>query len=85
MKNSTGRRTNKDLLLKGLKYLAYTVALMFTAPVVLYQAFKNQDHPWYIPVLVVGAILALAAITMGFFSIKTVVDALFGKETPKKN
>ena len=85
MKNSTGRRTNKDLLLKGLKYLAYTVALMFTAPVVLYQAFKNQDHPWYIPVLVVGAILALAAITMGFFGIKTVVDALFGKETPKKN
>lgn len=78
-------RTNKELLITGLKYLAYTVALMFTAPVVLYQAFKNQDHPWYIPVLIIGGILALAAIGMGFYSIKTVVDALFGKQSPKKD
>lgn len=78
-------RTNKELLINGLKYLAYTVALMFTAPVVLYQAFKNQDHPWYIPVLIIGGILALAAIGMGFYSIKTVVDALFGKQSPKKD
>ncbi|GGD42915.1 DUF6095 family protein [Muriicola marianensis] len=85
MKQSTGSRTNKELLIKGLKYLAYTVALMFTAPVVLYQAFKNQDHPWFIPVLVVGGVLALGAIGMGFFSIKTVVDALFGKPTPRKD
>ncbi|WP_372944989.1 DUF6095 family protein [Muriicola sp.] len=85
MKKSTGSRTNKELLIKGLKYLAYTVALMFTAPVVLYQAFKNQDHPWFIPVLVVGSILALGAIGMGFFSIKTVVDAFFGKPSPGKD
>ncbi len=73
-------RTNKELLLKGLKYLAYTVALMFTAPVVLYQAFKNQEHPFYIAVLILGIILAVAAIGMGFYSIKTVVDSLFGKK-----
>lgn len=52
---------------------------MFSGPVVLYQAFKNQDHPWYIPVLVLGVFLALSAIAMGFYSIKTLVDALFGK------
>ncbi|NER09058.1 hypothetical protein SAMN06265375_1011459 [Muriicola jejuensis] len=85
MKNSTARRTNKELLIKGVKFLAYTVALMFTAPVVLYQAFKNQDHPWFIPVLVIGGILALGAIGMGFYSIKTVVDALFGKSTSRKD
>ncbi|NNG10910.1 MAG: hypothetical protein HKM92_12120 [Arenibacter sp.] len=72
--------TNKELLLKGLKYLGYTVALMFGAPVVLFQAFKNQEHPFYIPVLIVGILLALAAIVMGFYSIKTVIDALFGKK-----
>ncbi|MBT8281688.1 MAG: hypothetical protein KJO16_08930 [Muriicola sp.] len=85
MKNSSGLRTNRELLLKGVKYLAYTVALMFTAPVVLYQAFKNQEHPWYLPVLIVGVILALAAIAMGFYSIKTVVDALFGKSSRSRN
>jgi hypothetical protein len=71
-------KTDKVLLIKGVRRLAYTLALMFAGPVVLYQAFKNQDHPWYIPVLVVGAILALGAIAMGFYSIKTLVDALFG-------
>ena len=78
-------RTNKELLLKGVKYLAFTTALLFTAPVVLFQAFKNQDHPWYIPVLIIGGILAISAIVMGFYSIKTIIDALFGKKSNVKN
>jgi hypothetical protein len=81
----TDLRTNKELLLKGVKYLAYTTALLFTAPVVLYQAFKNQEHPWYIPVLILGGILAISAIVMGFYSIKTIIDALFGKKSDVKN
>jgi hypothetical protein len=78
-------RTNKELLLKGVKYLAFTTALLFTAPIVLFQAFKNQDHPWYIPVLILGGILAISAIVMGFYSIKTIIDALFGKKSNVKN
>jgi len=74
-------RTDKTLLVKGLKYLAYTVALMFTAPVLLYQAFKNQDHTFFIPVLIAGAIFGLMAIALGFLGIKTVVDAVFGRDT----
>ncbi len=73
-------RTDKDLLIKGIKYIAYTIALMFLAPVVMYQAFKNEDHPWFWPVAVVGFILALAAIAMGFYSIKVILDALFNKK-----
>ena len=71
-------KTDRDLLIKGVKRLAYTMALMFSGPIVLYQAFKNQDHPWYIPVLIIGGVLALGAVAMGFYSIKTLVDALFG-------
>lgn len=74
--------TDKTHLLKGIKFLGYTVGLMFLAPWVLYQAFKNQEHNFYIPVLVVGLILAIAAIGMGFYSIKIVVEAVFGG--PKK-
>ena len=72
--------TDKSLLLKGLKFLFYTVFLMFTAPVVLYQAFKNETHPFYIPVLILGLLLAAGAIGMGFYSIKTFVDALFNRK-----
>lgn len=72
--------TDKDLLVKGMKFIAYTVALMFTAPVVLYQAFKNEAHPWFWPVLISGVILAILAIGLGFYSIKLIMDALFNKK-----
>ena len=72
--------TDKAMLVKGIKLLLYTVLTMFLAPVVLFQAFKNQDHPFYIPVLVVGLILAVTAIVLGFYSIKIFIDALFSKK-----
>ncbi|WP_238857858.1 DUF6095 family protein [Poritiphilus flavus] len=71
---------NKALLFKGLRSFLITLGLMFLAPFVIYQAFKNEEHPWYIPVLVIGLILAVAAIVMGFRSVKTVVDGFFSKE-----
>ncbi len=75
-------KTDKDLLVKGLKYVAYTIAIMFIAPVVLYEAFKNQGHPWFWPVLIIGGLLAIAAIALGFYSMKVIMDAFFGT---KKN
>ena len=72
--------TDKRLLIKGIKFLFYTLALMFTAPVVLFQAFKNQDHPWFWPVFIVGILLAVGAITGGFYGIKVIMDSLFGKK-----
>jgi len=71
--------TDKKLLVTGLRRLAITLLLMFSAPVVLYEAFKNQGHPLYYPVLIVGALLAVGAVAMGFLGIKTLVDALFGR------
>jgi formate hydrogenlyase subunit 3/multisubunit Na+/H+ antiporter MnhD subunit len=56
---------------------------MFLAPVVLFQAFKNQEHPFYVPVLILGLILAIVAIALGFYSIKVFMDAIFGEH--KKN
>ncbi len=76
--------TDKDLLVKGIKYVAYTIALMFSAPVVLYQAFKNEEHAFFWPVAIVGFILALVAIGMGFYSIKVIMDALFSKKNSQK-
>lgn len=53
---------------------------MFTAPFAIYQAFKNQEHPLYLPVLIIGLLLAVSAIGMGFYSIRTLVKSLFGEE-----
>ena len=72
--------TDKDILVKGLKQLAYTVMLMFLAPVVIWQAFKNEEHPLYWPVLIVGVILAIAAVGMGFKGIQTIMNSMFRKK-----
>jgi uncharacterized membrane protein len=77
-------KTNKDLLIKGVKHFAYTIALMFVAPLVLWQAFKNQEHAYYIPVLIVGVILAIAAIAMGFYSVQLIMNALFNSSKKDK-
>ncbi|MBT2161022.1 DUF6095 family protein [Zobellia nedashkovskayae] len=74
------KRTDKDMLVKGIKHIGYTIALMFLAPGVIYQAFKNQGHPLYWPVLILGFIIAIGAIAMAFYSLKIIMDSLFGKK-----
>ncbi len=74
-------RTDKEVLVKGLKQLGITVVLMFTAPIILWQAFKNEDKFLFWPVCIIGVILAGYAVYMGFKGIKTIVDSVFGKKT----
>jgi hypothetical protein len=74
------RRTDKDMLVTGLKRLAITVVLMFTAPLILWQAFKNQEHAMFWPVCILGIIVACFAVYMGFKGIMTIMDSMFGKK-----
>lgn len=71
------KHTNKTLLGKGLKYLAGALPLSALGPVILYSAFNNQQHPLYIPVLVLGIATCIAAIYLMFKGIRTLVRSLF--------
>ncbi|MBM1107535.1 hypothetical protein JQC67_15375 [Aurantibacter crassamenti] len=73
-------KTDRFLLVKGLKYMGITIALMFTAPVILSQAFKNVGHPFFWPIVIIGGLLAIGAIAGGFYGIKVIMDALFSKK-----
>lgn len=70
--------TNKDLLLKGVKKLAFALPLLFIGPSVIFSAFKNQSHPFYIPVLGLGIIICGIAIFLIFRGIQTMMKSLFG-------
>lgn len=70
---------NKKLLKKSINYFVITLFCMFMAPGVLYQAFKNKEHLWYIPILIIGVILAITAVALGFYSVKTLVKSLYSK------
>lgn len=74
------KRTDKELLAKAIKSFLITALVMFTAPTILYQAFKNQDNMLFWPVLILGILLAIYAIYLGFKSVNLVMEAVFGKK-----
>ncbi len=73
-------KRGQNLFFKSLKYFGFTMLLMFMAPFVVYQAFKNQEHPLYIPVLIMGLVMGISAISLGFYSIKLLMDFIFNRK-----
>lgn len=70
---------DKILLRKAARRMIFTLLLMFAAPLIMASSFKNQDHPWFYPVLIIGILMGLAAIYTGFTGIKMLTHALLGK------
>ena len=71
------KHTNKKVLSTGIKFLAGALPLAMIGPSVLFSAFNNQDHPFYIAVLLIGIIATFAAIFLMFKGIMTIIKALF--------
>lgn len=71
------KHTNKEILTKGIKYLAGALPLAMIGPSILYNAFNNQEHPLYIAVLVLGILASVGAVFLMFKGILTIVKALF--------
>ncbi|HLN96024.1 MAG TPA: DUF6095 family protein [Flavobacterium sp.] len=70
--------SNRLLLNKGIKYLAFSLPLTFIGPSVIYNAFMNQHTAWHYLVLGIGVVMCLAAMFLMFKGIMTVVKSLFG-------
>ncbi|MCH4824159.1 DUF6095 family protein [Gramella lutea] len=73
------KHTNKEVLFKGLKFLAGALPLALIGPSILYNAFNNQGHPWYIPVLIIGILATIGSIFLMFKGIMTIMQAVFDK------
>ena len=71
------KHTDKNLLGKGLKFMAGALPLIIIGPVVLFSSFKNQDHPWLIPILIIGLLALFGAIFLLFKGIGIIMKALF--------
>jgi len=71
------KRTDKDVLAKGLKTMGLSLMCMFLGPTLIYVAFSNQEKPLYIPILIVSIILCILAILLAFKGIKTILDSMF--------
>ncbi len=71
------KRTNKTVLARGVKHLAAAVATATLGPVVVYNAFMNKDHDWFLFVLIIGVIIMLCSIFLIFRGIKLMLDSFF--------
>ncbi|RSK38320.1 DUF6095 family protein [Mangrovimonas spongiae] len=71
------KRTNKELLVKGLKKMGLSLIGMFLGPTLLYIGFTNQDKPLYIPILIVAFIVCALAIFFAFKGLKVIMDSMF--------
>jgi hypothetical protein len=70
----------KNYLLIGFKRLLVTLFLMFLGPTVLFQAFKNDEHEWYLIVLTIGLIICATAIFTLFSGIMSIIKHIFEKD-----
>ena len=71
--------TDKKVLVEGIKTMGITVILMFLGPTILYIGFTNEDKPLYIPLIIMGILLCIAAVYMGFKGLKTIMNSMFKK------
>ncbi|TGV01711.1 DUF6095 family protein [Flavivirga rizhaonensis] len=73
------KKTNKEILVKGLKIMGTSLGAMFLGPLLLHIAFSNQEKPLYIPILIVAIIICALAIYLAFKGLNTILDSMFKK------
>ncbi|MFB9054307.1 DUF6095 family protein [Formosa undariae] len=71
------KRTNKKILVDGIKKMAISLGLMFLGPSLIHIAFTNTEKPLYIPLLILGIVVCGLAIFFAFRGLKTIMDSMF--------
>jgi hypothetical protein len=73
-------RTDKDVLVKGLKTMGISLVCMILGPLLFHVALTNKEKPLYIPILIVAILLFGLAIYFAFRGINTILDSMFKKK-----
>lgn len=70
--------TNKEILNKGIKYMAWSLPLLFVGPAVIHNAFINKQNTWHYLVLALGITICGFALYFMVKGLKTIIKSLFG-------
>lgn len=68
--------SNKDIIVKGIKFLGAALPLMLIGPVVLtigYKALRDENYLW----ISLGIILSFTAVVLAFIGVKTILNGFF--------
>jgi hypothetical protein len=69
--------TNKEILVKGIKYIGWALPLFFIGPSIIYNSFMNKHTAWHYLVLAMGLIACFFAIYFTFKGLKTILNSMF--------
>lgn len=72
--------TDRNELVRGLKYELATLPLLISAPILItigFKAIKQQNNYLF---LIVGIVLAITAIVLGILGIKIILNAFFNSK-----
>jgi hypothetical protein len=76
---AANNRTDKEVLVKGLKQMGICLILMFAGPSIFRIAVINNTKPLYIPLLILAIIVCITAIVFLFKGINTILNSMFKK------
>ena len=71
------KRTNKEVLVEGLKKMGIALALLFAGPTLLHLVLTNREKPFFIPLFIIAIIICGLAIYFIFKGLKTIMSSLF--------
>ena len=71
------KHTDTKKLAKGIKYLVFTLPLLFLSPYLLTLSFLNKDNFTFYLFLIVGILIGILAIFLFFRALKTILDSIF--------
>lgn len=69
--------TNKELLTKGVKYLAWALPMLFVGPSFIYNAFINKENVWHYLILGIGILMCIGSVYLMALGLKTIMRSLF--------
>ncbi|MGF1556485.1 DUF6095 family protein [Paucihalobacter sp.] len=70
-------RTDKEMLVKGIKIMVITALCMFIGPTLLYIAFANPEGNLYLITLIVGALICVTSLILAFYGLNTIMNSMF--------
>ena len=72
------KRTDKEVLVKGIKIMLLTAILMFLGPTLFYIGMSNKEKALFIPIMIVASIALVLAVYFMYKGLKTIMSSMFG-------
>ena len=69
--------TNKEVLNKGIVFMACSLPLIFIGPVVIHFAFINKLQPTFWLILALGIIMCVGGVLLAVKGLLKIVNSLF--------